>query len=183
MATCNLIRGRYFSGPLRPSKVALSGLKFFRLLVLCLIMGLWPTIAISLIIHFTIAFVLFPWPGWKAVHVNFPRVLSLPVGSQPAAVRRLMLFSFWQFIASTYLIAVLLAVGEDVRDDVSKAWSRLVHRRRRLSTSTFVSSAQRRSLVGGEDSPSSLTLPSEWFVESLRLSDDSHLAIALDTRR
>jgi hypothetical protein len=182
MAAGNLIRRRYFSRSLRIPKPALSRLQFLRLLALCLILGLWPAIAISLTAYFHIAFVLIPWPGWMAVHINFPRVLSLPAGAQPAALRRVMLWSFWHFIASTYLIAVLLVFGEDVRGDVRKAWSWLVPQRRRPSASTS-SAQQRRSLVSGRDSPSSLTMPSEWFEESLRLSDDSHLAIALDSRR
>jgi hypothetical protein len=181
MATCNLIRRRYFSGSLRTSKTALSGLQFLRLLALCLIMGIWPTIAISLTAYLYITFVLFPWPGWRAVHVHFTRVLSLPVDEQPAAVRRIALLAFWQSVASTYLVAVLLAFGEDVRSDVGKAWSWFVPHRRRTSTPS--SSPQRGNLVSEGDSPSSLTMPSEWFEESLRLNDDSHLVIALDSRR
>ena len=158
-AACNLIRRRFIAGSLHRAKSALTAVQVIRLLILCLIMGIWPPIAISLSIYYSIVVAQFPWPGWAVVHAHFPRVLSLPAAVQPIGVHRLALQQFWLVTGSTYLITIIFMCGEDVRGDIVKAWNWVL---RKPSSPSSPFSSRERSPSGSQSLSSPLP-PSEWI--------------------
>jgi hypothetical protein len=102
---------------------------FFRLLVMILIMGVWPSIAtiITLCVVRQSSPIFLPWPGWAAVHTHFPDVLSLPdlPFSLTSSIKFMQLVILWMTISNSYLCFAFHICREEVLDSIRDAWSLL----------------------------------------------------------
>jgi hypothetical protein len=125
LAASHIIRLRTsLSAHLSSANTTITKSRFIRLLVLCLIMGVWPICAVSLVLSHTVSgdYSNSSWPGWKAVHASFHLIPMIPTAELPDHVRQSEIDSFWTHPISGYFCFVLLTTGEDVRNYFSSLW-------------------------------------------------------------
>ena len=92
---------------------------FVRMLVTCVIIGVWPLFATLLIF-----FVSNPtgrlksWPGWTSTHKSFQDIPQIPFSRQPSELHRFYFIAIWLEIVSAYIISGVLVCTEEVRGDL-----------------------------------------------------------------
>ena len=122
MAARNLI-GRKTS-----SQTTLTTSQFIRLLILCVVVGVWPLLHVLLSIFFRMQRGEIPsWPGWAAAHDEFHDIPMTPLSSLPPAVRQRIERGFWLDILNGLLVFGVFVCTEDVRGDLNRFWSLLRH--------------------------------------------------------
>ena len=142
LAARNIIRLRTsLSAHLSSTNTSITKSRFIRLLLLCLIMGIWPICAVSAILSHSVSNAQ-PWPGWKAVHSSFRHIPTRSTAEQSHSERHMEMTGFWVHAISAYLCFALLTTGEDVRKDFRDAWAFLRQNilRQRRSSATYYSS-------------------------------------------
>ena len=131
------------------SQTTLTTSRFIRLLLLCVVVGVWPLFHVLLSIFFPMQPGKIPsWRGWAAVHGKFHDIPMTPLSSLPPAVIQRFERGFWYHILSGLLVFGVFVCTEDVRGDISHCWSFLTHN----MTCLYRGKAEPLSSPGGEAS-------------------------------
>jgi len=118
LAIRNLIRHRLYN-----SQSTISTSRFIRLLILCVVAGGVPFLARLLSYLVPLPTSRMPsWP-WSAVHKNFRTIPSIPYSHQTPEQRRAFVTDVWVHIITGTLCFCIWVATDDVREDLSKAWS------------------------------------------------------------
>ena len=126
MAARNLIN-RKITSQARNSTLITS--RFVRLLLLCVVVGVWPLLATLLsIFHHPWPDRVTSWPGWVAVHRHFYDIPAIPFHFLTADDRQKFLRSFSYQIISGFLVFGIFVFTEDVREDLGRFWKLLTHK-------------------------------------------------------
>jgi hypothetical protein len=132
VAAHNLI-SRKIASQAHKSTSILTTSCFVRLLLSCVIVGLWPLMATLLSFFFPCwSGGVPPWPGWAAVHRYFHEVPAIPLRFLTTYERHALLRGFWHEIISGFVIFGMFVFTEDVRNDLRLSWELLTHKIPRL---------------------------------------------------
>ena len=122
MAARNLI-GRKIT-----SQTTLTTSQIIRLLLLCVVVGVWPLLVVLLTTFFPMPpGKISAWPGWAAAHKDFHDIPMIPWSFLPPVVRRIIERGAWYHIITGLLTFGVFVCTEDVRADISRFWSLLTH--------------------------------------------------------
>jgi hypothetical protein len=128
MAARNLIRLKATTQA-DGSQTILTSSRFIRLLLLCVVLGVWPLLATLLSIFFPMrSDIVDPWPGWDAVHKHFYEIPVVPFRFMTGAALRTILRVLWYEILSGFIIFFAFVFTEDVRGDLNRFWVFVKHR-------------------------------------------------------
>jgi hypothetical protein len=115
MAVRNLIRFRMFT-QCRDFQSSFTKWNFVRMLVTCVILGVWPLFARLLVFFISNPTrTLTSWRGWTSTHKSFQQI---PSARQPSELHRFNAIVMWMEIVSAYIIFGILVCPEEVRGDL-----------------------------------------------------------------
>ena len=128
MTTRNLIRHKIYN-----SQSTLATSRFVRLLVLCLVAGSFPLLALSISLFISLPEGRIPpWPGWVSVHKHFYDIPQVPSSSQTPRQRQIFVAEVWFHIISGSLAFGFFTGTDEVREDLRNYWNLLTHKIRGL---------------------------------------------------
>ena len=127
MAARNLILRRMTTQD-RNTRSTLTTSRFIRLLFVCIAMGLWPLLAVLLLLVTFWKSGVPSWRGWDTVHKYFHQIPIFPSELITPELHRMNTRFFWHQTVGSYLTFGIYIWTEDVRDDLRRFWG-LVTRR------------------------------------------------------
>jgi hypothetical protein len=134
-ALCHVVRRRMdFSKHLSQAQSALTTARYFRLMLMTIVLMVWTTIVSSINLAFSFRGGMQPYVSWSFVHAGFLGVGQFPTVFIPPAALSWSFALWWAVPVSSYIFTAFFAFGEDAMKEYKAVyhWIRIhIFRRER----------------------------------------------------
>jgi hypothetical protein len=114
---------KFLTPYLKSRDSALSGRQYYRLMAMCIILGLWGTVWFSLEIQVTSMQGSYPIPSWKVIHEGDSEIIKLPtILLGPETIHDAYIL-WWGVPGGALLIFLLFGTSYEVLSEYVKFWT------------------------------------------------------------